>query len=534
MITANTYMTESDMLFLNRFDMANPRRPAVVDLSAPKTTVLSFRELNRLADRAAQGLIRLGVERGENVAYLLPNGWEFVVLTLAIWKIGAVACPMLPALREREIPFIMNKSKSKVLIIPAEHRGYRYRPLIESIRSELPGLQALIEIEARDPNDSKTCLGGLASEEPDLDRIASRRPGAGEAAQLLFTSGTTGEPKGVIHTHGTLAHGCSAHAHGLGLTSEDTIWIPSPMAHQTGFLYGMSLALYLGAKQVCQGHWDAGTARVAIEEHGATFVQAAMPFLADLTREEQPPKGLRIFIATGAPVPRKLAQEAKDRLSCKVAGGWGSTESCMISVGSVREYSDFSWNSDGQVIAGREMKVTDEDGRALPPGREGLFKVRTPAMFTAYLDHPEWYEAAVDADGFFNTGDLAVIDEFGNVRLTGRVKDVINRGGVKIPVAELENLLYQFEPIKDAAVIGMPDPRLGERICAYVTLMNPEQTIGLEDVTSYLKSQGVTKIYWPERVEVIGDMPRTTTGKIQKYVLRNWITDKLESERHGT
>lgn len=531
MITTN--VTENEILFLNRFDKANPGSPAVVDLSEADAKILSYRELNRLADRAAQGLINLGVEKGENVAYLLPNGWEFVALTLAIWKIGAVACPMLPALREREIPFIMNRSKSKVLIIPTEYRGFRYRPLIESIRSELPGLQALIEIEARDPNDLKTCLGGLAAEDPNLDLIAARRPGPSDAAQLLFTSGTTGEPKGVIHTHGTLAHGCSAHAHGMGLTSEDTIWIPSPMAHQTGFLYGMSLALYLGSKQVVQGHWDVRTARVAIEEHGATFVQAAMPFLADLTREEQPPKGLRIFIATGAPVPRKLAQEAKERLACKVAGGWGSTESCMISVGSIRDYNDFSWNSDGQVIAGREMKVTDEDGRTLPPGQEGLFKVKTPAMFTAYLDHPEWYEAAVDADGFFNTGDLAVIDEFGNVRLTGRVKDVINRGGVKIPVAEIENLLYQFEPIKDAAVVGMPDPRLNERICAYVTLMDPEASLTLEDITSYLKSQGVTKIYWPERVEIIGDMPRTTTGKIQKYVLRNWITDKLESERQA-
>ncbi|WP_240489040.1 AMP-binding protein [Cohnella thermotolerans] len=526
--TANS--TINDLLFLSRFDQANPNSLAVVDLSETASYALTFGELNELANRAAQGLIDLGVEKGENVAYLLPNGWEFVALTLAIWKIGAVACPMLPALREREIPFIMNRSRSKLLIIPTEYRNFRYRPLIESVRSELPGLRTLIQIESRDPRDLKGCLGGLAAEEPDLDAIRKRRPDADAPAQLLFTSGTTGEPKGVVHTHGTLAHGCSAHAHGLGLTNEDTIWIPSPMAHQTGFLYGMSLALYLGAKQVCQAHWDVKTARVAIEEHGATFVQAAMPFLADLTREEKPVKGLRIFIATGAPVPRKLAQEAKERLSCKVAGGWGSTETCMISVGSVRNYTDASWNSDGQVIAGREMKVTDEDGRTLPPGQEGIFKVKTPAMFTAYLDHPEWYEAAVDADGFFNTGDLAVIDEQGNVRLTGRIKDVINRGGVKIPVAEIENLLYQFEPIKDVAVVGMPDPRLNERICAYVTLINEGDSLRLEDVTDYLKAQGVTKIYWPERLEIIGEMPRTTTGKIQKYVLRQMIADKLKSE----
>jgi acyl-CoA synthetase (AMP-forming)/AMP-acid ligase II len=523
--------TDSERLFLNRLAKADPTGVAVVDLGEGASRyVLTHSELDHLSNRVAQGLIDRGVEAGENVAYLLPNGWEFLALTLGIWKAGAVACPLLPALREREIPFIMGKSKSKVLVIPKEFRRFSYGPLIEKIRPELPGLQHLITVDSRDPGDLTSCLGGLAAQEPNLAEIERRQPEPDSPAQLLFTSGTTGEPKGVIHTHGTLGHGVAAHAEGMGLTADDTIWVPSPMAHQTGFLYGMAMAFYIGAKQVCQAAWDVGTARIAIEQHGATFVQAAMPFLADLTREEQPPQGLRIFIATGAPVPRKLAQEAVGRLNCKVAGGWGSTESCMISVGSIPNYGDSSWNSDGQVIAGREMKVTDEEGRTLPPGQEGLFKVRTPAMFTEYLDHPEWYAAAVDAEGFFNTGDLAVIDEDGNLRLTGRVKDIINRGGVKIPVSEIENLLYRMDDLKDVAVVGMPDPRLNERICVYVTMMDSDKAIQLEDITAYLQSQGVTKIYWPERLEIIRDMPRTTTGKIQKYVLRQLIADKLKAE----
>lgn len=526
MMKTNSF--EESILFLERFAKADPSNAAVVDLSGD-TVELTYGQLDALSDRAAQGLIDRGVKPGENVAYLLPNNWEFVVLTLAIWKAGAIACPLLPALREREIPFIMNKSRSRMLIIPLEYRSFPYIPLIESIRPELPGLEHLIVIESRDPHDTRVCLGGLASEEPDMAELKRRRPASSSPAQLLFTSGTTGEPKGVIHTHSTLAHGVHAHAEGLGLNAEDVIWIPSPMAHQTGFLYGMSMALFLGVKLVCQPVWNVDTARVAIERYGATFVQAAMPFLADLTREERPPQGLRIFVATGAPVPRHLAQEAKEKLSCKVAGGWGSTESCMISVGSVKEYNDFSWGTDGQAIDGREMKVTDESGRTLPPGEEGLFKVKTPAMFTSYLDHPEWYETAVDADGFFNTGDLAVIDEHGNVRLTGRVKDIINRGGVKIPVAELENILYQHPLLKDIAVVGMPDKRLNERICAYVTLNRDDQPFGLEDVKAYLKDSGVTKIYWPERLEIISEMPRTTTGKIQKYVLRQMISDKLQT-----
>ncbi|MFC4811844.1 AMP-binding protein [Paenibacillus sp. GCM10023250] len=525
---------DHDYLFLNRLERADARKTAVVDLNGGRPAALTFGELNELSDRAAQGLIELGVEAGENVAYLLPNGWEFVVLTLAIWKAGAVACPMLPALREREIPFIMRKSQSKVLIIAEEHKGFRYGELIARILGELPGMRSLITVKPGSPSRRKTSLGGLAAQAPDRARLARRRPGADAASQLLFTSGTTGEPKGVVHKHGTLGHGVAAHVETLGLTADDRIWIPSPMAHQTGFLYGMSLALYLGATQICQSVWQMETARAAIEEHGATFVQAAMPFLADLTRESDPPKGLAAFVATGAPVPRKLAQEAADKLSCKVVGGWGSTESCMISVGSVQAYGEASWNTDGRAIAGRDMKVTDEEGRTLPPGKEGLFKVRTPAMFTAYLDHPEWYEAAVDSDGYFNTGDLAVIDEEGNLRLTGRVKDIINRGGMKVPVAEVENVLYQMDRLRDVAIVGMPDERLNERICAYVSLRSAEDTIRLDELTAYLKSQGVAKIYWPERLEVIGDMPRTTTGKIQKYMLRQAIADKLGAELQWT
>ncbi|NBD23012.1 AMP-binding protein [Paenibacillus glycinis] len=529
MITSQA--SRHDLLFLNRLALANPESSAVVDLSVASSPIrITYGELNELSDRAAQGLLDLGVQEGENVAYLMPNRWEFIVLTLAVWKIGAVACPMLPAMREREIPFVVGRAKSKVLVIPDAYRNFQYGPLIQKILPDMPNLRHVITVAPNDPKDLKNCLGGLASREPDREWIARRRPDPNAPAQLLFTSGTTGEPKGVIHTHRTLSDALAAHVEALGLTAKDTIWVPSPMGHQTGLLYGMMLAMYLGAKQVCQSAWDVETARVAIERHGATFVQAAMPFLADIAHDARPPQGLKIFVATGAPVPRKLAEEARRRLDCKVVGGWGSTETCMISIGSVKQYEDSSWRTDGQVIPGRQMKVVDEQGRALPPGKEGLFKVKTTAMFTSYLDHPEWYEAAVDAEGFFNTGDLAVIDEQGNLNLTGRVKDIVNRGGLKIPVSEIENLLYRMEGIGDAAIVGMPDDRLNERICAYVSLSNPQRELTLTDVTAYMQAQGVTKSYWPERVEILPELPRTSTGKIQKYVLRQLISDKLRAE----
>ncbi len=519
-------------LLLDRLKAADPSKTAVVDISRSQPVTLTFGELDELSSRAAQSLIDRGVQPGEYVAFLLPNSWEFIVLCLAIWKAGAAVCPLITALREREVSFIVGKSKSRLLIVQDEIRNYKYAPLIEKISPNLPYLESVVTINTRyhDPSDEGHCLGGLvSSQEYDDARLAQRSPNTDTRAQLLFTSGTTGEPKGVVHTQGTLAFGAMKQIQALSLTPEDKLWIPSPMAHQTGFLYGMFMALYLNATQICQSKWKVETARIAIEQYGATFVQAAMPFLSDMSRDSNPPRGLRVFVATGAAVPRKLAHDAIKTLGCKVVGGWGSTESNMISVGDPQNPTDEMWNSDGKVIEGMEMKVTDEEGITVPPGTEGMFKVKTPAMFIEYLDHPDWYKEAIDRDGFFRTGDLAIIDEKGYLRITGRTKDIINRGGVKIPVAEVENLLYSHPAVQDVALVAMPDPRLNERVCAMVVLKEGMKTFTFEEMINFLEEKGVTKIYWPERLELLDGLPMTVTGKVQKYVLREWITEKIKN-----
>ena len=525
----NHYNLDNEPLFLAQLTTADPKKEAVVDLSTNTAITLNYGQLNDLANRTAQGFLKYGIQPGECVAYILPNSWEFIVITLAIWKIGATACPILPALRDHEVSFIMEKSKSRLLIVPENYRNFDYQPMVERITPKLPRLEKTITITSRDPFDIKVRLGGLASEIPDMETIEALHPTARTNATLLFTSGTTGEPKGVIHTHGTLSFAAHAHTKTLRLTDQDIIWVPSPLAHQTGLLYGSIIALSLGAKQVCQAIWNVDTARQAIEEHGATFVQAAMPFLADISRDQRPPKGLKTFVATGAAVPRQLAYDATAALECHVVGGWGSTESCLISVGSPYSNSEKAWSTDGHVIEGMEMKITDEDGNELPRGEEGMYRVKSPAMFTTYLDHHDWYENSIDENGFFITGDLAIMDEEGYLSLTGRVKDIVNRGGEKIPVVEIENLLYEHDNIKDIAIVGMPDPRLGERICAFVTLKT-NKNFTLQDMSSYLETRGVAKIYWPEHLELIDSLPRTASGKVQKYVLRQIIADKINAK----
>ncbi|MCL6452982.1 MAG: AMP-binding protein [Alicyclobacillus sp.] len=518
--------------YLDRFDevvRSTPEKPAVVDLNTETPVVLRYDELDGLADRVATRLVELGVRPGEAVAYQLPSSWAFIALTLGIWRAGGVACPLLPSLREREVRFILESSGSRLLVVPETFRNFAYRPLAETVAAAVPQEVSVFVLTDADLAAGTSTLGGLMAPQADRAVLEARRPNPDATAQLLYTSGTTGEPKGVLHTFRTLSHALASHRGALGLTAEDTVWVPSPLAHQTGFLYGMMVSHYNGSTGVYQAIWSVDTARRAIVQHGARFVQAAMPFLADITRSDAPPVGLRIFVVTGAAVPRQLAEAARAALRCAVLGAWGSTECCLVTVGRPEDPPEKQWGTDGRAIDGMAVRIVDDEGRVLPPGMEGNFQVKTPAMFPTYLHHHEWYLASLADDGFFDTGDLAVMDEAGYVRLTGRKKDVINRGGEKIPSAEIEDLLYRHPAIQDVAVAAMPDERLGERACAFVVAKPGHQVPELAEVCDFLGAQGMAKIYWPERIEPMDELPRTPSGKVQKFILRQYIADKLQA-----
>ncbi len=297
------------------------------------------------------------------------------------------------------------------------------------------------------------------------------------------------------------------------------IYVPSPLAHQTGFLYGMWIAIRLGVAQVLQEVWDPEVGLEAMRGFGVTFVQAATPFLADLTRVAsetgERPEQLRTFVATGAAIPRDLARRSREVLGAEVGGAWGTTESCLGCAFAPGEEPELAWDSDGRALAGVALRVVDDDGRPLDAGEEGNFEVYTDCLFEGYLNRPELTAEAVTDDGWYRTGDLARIDVHGYVRITGRVKDVINRGGEKVPVAEIEQLLHAHPAVRDVAIVAMPDERLGERACAFVV-----GELDFDTMLEYLDSHRVSKTYWPERLELVDTLPRTPSGKIQKFVLR--------------
>ncbi|MBV9194141.1 MAG: AMP-binding protein [Solirubrobacterales bacterium] len=505
---------------LDRHARKRPGERAVVEVDAAGAVrELGWGELADEADRIEGVLRALGVGPGEPVAFQLPNRLEFVTIALAALRIGAICEPLMPIFRERELSFMLRQSAARVLFVAREFRGRDYLGTALELRETLPALEHVLVVG----EDGAFAPSRVSPSRP------RPRPGPEQIAQLLFTSGTSGEPKGVLHRHGVLTRAADAHIRHFGLGADDVIYVPSPLAHQTGFLYGMWIALRLGVPQLVQEAWDAEVGLAAMERFGVTFVQAATPFLADLTREAReggtPPRALRTFVATGAAIPRDLAREAREVLGAEVGGAWGTTESCLGTAFAAGDLPQRAWSTDGRPLEGVDIRVVDDRGRALPPGAEGHFEVLTDCLFEGYLNRPDLTAEALTADGWYRTGDLARIDEQGYLRITGRVKDVINRGGEKVPVAEIEQLLFGHPAIREVAIVAMPDERLGERACAFAVL-EPGAELDLPAMLAYLDSHRVSKTYWPERLELTGALPKTPSGKIQKFVLREQAAER--------
>ena len=492
---------------LKRHARERPDGLAVVEVAADGgVRELTWSALASEVDRVAAALEALGVGNGDTVAFQLPNRIEFVTIALGTLRLGATCEPLMPIFRERELSFMLRESGARVLFVPGRFRGRDYAAMADGLRSDLPALEHVVVL------DGPPRAGDPAPLHAPL-------PGPDQIAQLLFTSGTSGEPKGALHRHDTLMRAADHQIAHFGLTGDDVVYIPSPLAHQTGFLYGMWIAIRLGAPQVLQEVWYAEVGLDTMRRFGVTFVQAATPFLADLTRVAADaghgPGSLRTFVATGAAIPRDLARRSREVLGAEVGGAWGTTESCLGCAFGPGDPPERAWGTDGRALAGVQLRVVDDDGRPLAAGEEGNFEVHSDCLFVGYLNRPELTAEVVTPDGWYRTGDLARLDPGGYVRITGRVKDVINRGGEKVPVAEIEQLLHAHPSVRDVAIVAMPDERLGERACAFVV-----GELDFDEMLEYLDSHRVSKTYWPERLELVDALPRTPSGKIQKFLLR--------------
>lgn len=488
---------------LDRWVLEKPDATALVAwrLEEESEERLTWRDLARRTARAAGALERAGVRRGDVVSFQLPSWWEFIAVYLATVRLGAIANPLMPIFRQRELSFMLRQAGARVFIAPERFRGFDHAALAAQLGRELPGMRVMLAGDA------------VSGDAGRFERGAVLEPN--DVTQLLYTSGTTGESKGVLHTSNTLLCAVQAYAERMQLGKGDVIFMPSPLAHQLGFCYGMLMSLALGVPLVITDIWRPARAAQLIEENGATFSFAATPFLADLVERNRKLGTLRLFASSGAPIPPAVVQAARDKLGLAVAACFGMSECASVTI--TPPDGSRAAESDGCALANGEVRVVGADGREAPRGTTGALQVRGASLFVGYLKRPDLYR--LDEHGWFDTGDLARMDEQGYIRICGRTKDVIIRGGENIPVVEIEAALYRIPEIADAALVAMPDPRLQERACAFVTL-RPGATLELAGITRRLAEEGFSKHFWPERLEVLAEMPRTPTGKIQKFVLR--------------
>ncbi|EFJ1786607.1 medium-chain fatty-acid--CoA ligase [Escherichia coli] len=507
---------------------AMPDKIAVVDNHGASYT---YSALDHAASCLANWMLAKGIESGDRIAFQLPGWCEFTVIYLACLKIGAVSVPLLPSWRETELVWVLNKCQAKMFFAPTLFKQTRPVDLILPLQNQLPQLQQLVGVDKLAPATSALSLSQIIADNTPLTTAITVH--GDELAAVLFTSGTEGLPKGVMLTHNNILASERAYCARLNLTWQDVFMMPAPLGHATGFLHGVTAPFLIGARSVLLDIFTPDACLALLEQQRCTCMLGATPFVYDLLNllEKQPAdlSALRFFLCGGTTIPKKVARECQQR-GIKLLSVYGSTESSPHAVVNLDDPLSRFMHTDGYAAAGVEIKVVDDARKTLPPGCEGEEASRGPNVFMGYFDEPELTARALDEEGWYYSGDLCCMDEAGYIKITGRKKDIIVRGGENISSREVEDILLQHPKIHDACVVAMPDERLGERSCAYVVLKAPHHSLSLEEVVAFFSRKRVAKYKYPEHIVVIEKLPRTASGKIQKFLLRKDIMRRLTQD----
>lgn len=507
---------------------AMPDKIAVVDNHGASYT---YSALDHAASCLANWMLAKGIESGDRIAFQLPGWCEFTVIYLACLKIGAVSVPLLPSWREAELVWVLNKCQAKMFFAPTLFKQTRPVDLILPLQNQLPQLQQIVGVDKLAPATSSLSLSQIIADNTSLTTAITTH--GDELAAVLFTSGTEGLPKGVMLTHNNILASERAYCARLNLTWQDVFMMPAPLGHATGFLHGVTAPFLIGARSVLLDIFTPDACLALLEQQRCTCTLGATPFVYDLLNvlEKQPAdlSALRFFLCGGTTIPKKVARECQQR-GIKLLSVYGSTESSPHAVVNLDDPLSRFMHTDGYAAAGVEIKVVDDARKTLPPGCEGEEASRGPNVFMGYFDEPELTARALDEEGWYYSGDLCRMDEAGYIKITGRKKDIIVRGGENISSREVEDILLQHPKIHDACVVAMSDERLGERSCAYVVLKAPHHSLSLEEVVAFFSRKRVAKYKYPEHIVVIEKLPRTTSGKIQKFLLRKDIMRRLTQD----
>ncbi len=492
-----------------------PDKPLVVD----RLGTLTYGEVEEQAARVAHGLRRLGVGRLDAVIVQLPNWREALIVQIALESLGAVTVPVPAMYRAREVAFIARLTTAKVAFVPGAFGNFDFFAMYRTLRQELPMLEHVFAIEADgvsrargdDVRGYNTLVGG--SERLGASELAQWGEDPDSAIEIGFTSGSTGDPKGAVHTSNTL---CAEHftwARAFGLDDKDVLFMPSTVGHQIGWT-AMRTSALIGATLVFLDRWDPRVAIDVMTSERATFTFSTPAFLYDVLGSSQLEGAalgsMKTWVLAGQVVTSALRDAAQQKLPhVRFAHLFGMTEmGCTI-------MNDVNVPAEKVMATGRAQPFIDV--KAL---EDGELVVRGPSLFLGYYQRDDLTMAAYTGDGFFRTGDQVTIDPDGYVQVTGRIKDLIKRGGESVSPGEIEEILAKHPKFVEVSVVGVPDERLGERVCVFVVARAGAE-VTLDDVTSFVSAASLAKQKWPERLEIVDALPRTSIGKVHKGALRD-------------
>ena len=490
----------------------SPERQLAVDEHGRRMT---FGEYKDTCERVAAGLATRGIAEGSRVSWQLPTWIESLVVIGALSRLGVVQNPMLPIFRQREMSFITREFAPELFIVPSVWNDFGYEATARALAAESEGLDVLVV----DRENSGWPEGNGSALPPFTE------PPEGTVRWVFYTSGTTAEPKGAQHTDESVIAAAVGVLEAMELREDDRGGVVFPLTHIGGVL-SLVEGLLTSSAMILTEAFDPATTIPVLAREGVTLPGAGTPFfLAYLEAQRSQPgtplfPHARAFPSGGMPKPPELHQQVKRELGgIGIISGYGLTECPVLAMNTVRDDEEKLTYTEGRPTRGVEVRVVTLDGLPAEPGEEGELHVRGPMLFRGYVDPALDTDAFADG-GFLRTGDLGCLDADGYLRITGRVKDIIIRKGENISAQELENLLFAHPAVADVAVIGLPDPASGERVCAVVVASDPAAPPDLDGLTDFLRAQGLMPQKLPEQLELVDALPRNPTGKVLTYELR--------------
>lgn len=498
-----------------------PDAPAIIE----GDVALSRARLLADAQALAASLVELGLVAGEVISFQTPNWAEAAILNLAACMAGLVVNPIVPIYRDAEVGQMLADSGARAFFVAGQHRNFDFAAMAGRLAPQLPALVHVIGVRCDLPLDFDRLVAAGRGKRPDLPRVD---PGA--VKLLLYTSGTTGRPKGVLHSHDTLMRISQQSVAHWGVREGDAIIMPSPVTHISGYANGLELPLVAGTTSILMTAWDATEAMSLIKRHDVAGTVAATPFLTELAecaraRGERLPS-LRFFACGGAAVAPDVIPAARAAFeNCQAFRVFGSSEVPLVTFGYPGAGDAMLAATTDGAVMDYEVRIVDERELDLPEGAEGEILARGPAMFMGYLDPGQTAEA-LSADGYFRTGDIGRRTPEGAIVITGRKKDIIIRGGENISAKEIEDVLHSHDAVKEASVVAMPHARLGEGVCAYV-ILRAGAAADSAALAAQVAASGLARQKIPERFVFVDDFPRTASGKIRKDLLRADIRARI-------